>query len=564
VNDVVFFKSLVVMRAARVGGAVMLLTLSVWGRPPAAQTVADSAAAPAPPAAVTVAAESVPLVIGNRQIFEFRANTFGYSPAERAAAAQERITEALREHPRGDMQIEVATTESPIGTLMQIDGRWMFAVTPGDVNPLAGETYEELVVRTSQNLEAAVMAMAQQRTASGLVRSIAFSLGATVLFWLLLRLLVRVVRGSGGRIERALQARIERLKLPPTALITQFAVVVRVILRLAGIAFGLGLTNLWATFVLKQFPYTYPWGDQLDDYLLGIGTKIGLGVLHAIPNLFMLVLIYVLTRVVTRWVRALFDAVREGRFDLPGVDAETAQPTQRLVTVFVWLLAVAIAYPYIPGSSGTAFKGLSVLFGIMLSLGSSNVMSQAASGYILIFSKALRVNDYIRIADYEGTVMSMGVLSTKIRTARDEEINVPNAVIVGSITKNFTRLNRETGAPLTMAVTIGYSAPWRQVYAMLLEAAARTPGVRKDPEPRVLQTSLSDFFVEYTLLVRLEEPQARPRVLSALNANVQDVFNEHGVQIMSPHYEGDPDGKVWVPREKWFTPPAAQSPKEKA
>jgi small-conductance mechanosensitive channel len=166
----------------------------------------------------------------------------------------------------------------------------------------------------------------------------------------------------------------------------------------------------------------------------------------------------------------------------------------------------------------------------------------------------------VRIGDYEGTVMSVGLLSTKIRTPRDEEINVPNSLVVGTTTKNFTRLNRETGAPVTTAVTIGYSAPWRQVHAMLLEAAGRTSGLRKTPEPRVLQSSLSDFYVEYTLFGRLEVPETRVRVLSALHANIQDVFNEYGVQIMSPHYEGDPDGKVWVPKEKWHVAPADRSP----
>ena len=129
---------------------------------------------------------------------------------------------------------------------------------------------------------------------------------------------------------------------------------------------------------------------------------------------------------------------------------------------------------------------------------------------------------------------------------------------MGTTVKNYTRLNREIGAPVTTAVTIGYSAPWRQVHAMLLDAASQTPGLRKDPAPRVLQTALSDFYVEYTLVGRLEVPQSRPAVLSDLHANIQDMFNVHGVQIMSPHYEGDPGDKVWVPRDKWYSPPAEE------
>jgi small-conductance mechanosensitive channel len=150
------------------------------------------------------------------------------------------------------------------------------------------------------------------------------------------------------------------------------------------------------------------------------------------------------------------------------------------------------------------------------------------------------------------------MLSTKIRTVRNEEINVPNAVMVGTTLKNYTRLNRDTGVPVTTTLTIGYGNPWRQVHAMLLEAAEKTVGLRADPAPFVLQTALSDFFVEYTLIARLEVPQTRGLVLSQLHANIQDIFNVHGVQIMSPHYEGDPDGKVWVPKEKWYEKPAGQ------
>lgn len=91
---------------------------------------------------------------------------------------------------------------------------------------------------------------------------------------------------------------------------------------------------------------------------------------------------------------------------------------------------------------------------------------------------------------------------------------------------------------------------------MLIEAAGRTPGLLQEPAPFVRQRSLSDFYVEYMLGARIEEPHKRMAVLDALHRNIQDVFNEYGVQIMSPHYEADPPEKVWVPKEKWYEPPA--------
>ncbi len=242
-----------------------------------------------------------------------------------------------------------------------------------------------------------------------------------------------------------------------------------------------------------------------------------------------------------------------------GIDADVVQPTRRIITAAIWLFALALAYPYFPGSSSEAFKGLTVLVGVMVSLGASGVVGQAAGGFILTYSRALRGGDWVRIGEVEGAVVSVGVFSTKIRTYADEEVSIPNNVVLGTITRNFSRPAAGGASILETSVTIGYNAPWRQVHAMLLEAAVRTPELEREPPPEVLQTSLSDFYVQYSLRVRLLDQRRRPAVLSTLNANVQDVFNEYGVQIMSPHYVLDPDAPVVVPKQLWFQPPAGGS-----
>jgi small-conductance mechanosensitive channel len=94
------------------------------------------------------------------------------------------------------------------------------------------------------------------------------------------------------------------------------------------------------------------------------------------------------------------------------------------------------------------------------------------------------------------------------------------------------------------------------VQALLLLAAERTPGIRLEPKPAVRQTALQDFYVQYTLLVCLEQPDLRLPVLDALHANIQDAFNEYGVQIMSPNYEADPSGPKGVTRDRWYAAPA--------
>jgi len=201
-----------------------------------------------------------------------------------------------------------------------------------------------------------------------------------------------------------------------------------------------------------------------------------------------------------------------------------------------------MAYPYLPGSDSDAFKGVSVLVGVMITLGGSSLIGQGASGLILMYSRTLRVGEYVRISDQEGTVTEMGAFTTKIRTGLGEEVTVPNAVVLGTTTKNYSRAVKGAGYVLDTVVTIGYDTPWRQVQSLLLAAASRTEGVLPDPEPRVFQTALSDFYVEYRLVTQAvpELPRPRAEVLSALHANVLDVFNEAGVQIMSPHYLADP------------------------
>jgi small-conductance mechanosensitive channel len=228
--------------------------------------------------------------------------------------------------------------------------------------------------------------------------------------------------------------------------------------------------------------------------------------------------------------------------------------------VVIWLFALAMAYPYLPGAQSDAFKGVSVLAGLMLSLGASGVVGQAMSGFSLIYSRSMRVGEYVRIGETEGTVVELGLFATRVHTGLGEEVSLPNTVIFSQPVRNFSRLAQGGRFVLHTAVTIGYGTPWRQVHALLLEAARRTPGVAEVPAPYVVQTALSDFYVEYRLCAQstLAAAQRRVEAMSALHANVLDVFNENGVQIMSPHYRGDPaQAQVVAATDPW----AAQDPR---
>jgi small-conductance mechanosensitive channel len=312
------------------------------------------------------------------------------------------------------------------------------------------------------------------------------------------------------------------------------------------------LVYLWLTYVLLRFPYTQPWGQHLGGFLISLLTTLGTGILHSIPGMFTVIVIFLITRIVVRIVSRVFRQVEKGDLSLPWLHSDTARATRYLVVIMIWVFAITVAYPYIPGSNTDAFKGVSVLLGVMISLGSAGLVNQIMNGLVVVYSRALKPGELVQLGSDLGVVTDVGMLSTKLLTRRNEEITIPHAVLVGAKTVNYSRHAADGNAKLTTTITIGYDAPWRQVHALLLDAAARTEGVLKDPAPFVLQRALANFYVEYELVVSLERIEGRIKVLSELHMNIQDAFNEASVQIMSPAFESQPNYKVVVPKSQWF------------
>jgi small-conductance mechanosensitive channel len=178
------------------------------------------------------------------------------------------------------------------------------------------------------------------------------------------------------------------------------------------------------------------------------------------------------------------------------------------------------------------------------------------AGYAMIYRRAFKVGDRISIDNITGDVTEKRLMVTHLRTIKNEEVVVPNSTIINSSIINYSTLATRGGLILHTTVGIGYETPWRQVEAMLLLAAARTPGLLEEPAPFVLQRSLGDFAVTYELNAYCDNAQAMARLYTAMHRSVLDVFNEHGVQIMTPAYEGDPEVAKVVPKDRWYLSPA--------
>jgi small-conductance mechanosensitive channel len=500
--------------------------------------------------------EAAKVTVLTRNVAVLRAALFGLAPAVRAAEAHGRIERALRSG--GPLQVGVAERDE--GFLVQVDGATIFAITIDDTVertlPAARETAQQAAAALAQAIDES----REARDMKALMRGAVWSGVATlVLGGLLWGLNWLRQKGENWLVQKAV-VHADRLRVGGERLVG-LSSVMRAARSLLTTAFWLIVAVLvyeWLSLVLGQFAVTRAWGEQLNGYLWGLAERFVLAIVGAVPDLLAAALIFWLAYLLSSSIRSFFGKVAVGRVRLSWLDADVALTTSKLFVTVVWLFALAMAYPYLPGSETEAFKGLSVLFGLMLSLGASNLVGQLASGLILTYTHAMRPGEYVRIDQNEGTVITLGAFTTRIRTGMGEELTLSNSLVLGAVTRNYSRTVKGQGFIVDTTVTIGYDAPWRQVHAMLTEAALRTPGVLADPPPHVFQVALSDFYPEYRLVCQAvpSEPRPRAEVMSLLHQNIQDLFNQHGVQIMSPHYLGDPEQVKVVPRARWYEAPA--------
>lgn len=500
------------------------------------------------------AGEPATLTVWNRPIVTLRATIDNRPPRVRIAEIAERI-EDIPVTIIPEVTAVQATQGGLSGYWISASGRPILALIPEDLDPETGGSLGQVAQQTAKRLTAALEARSQQRRLPLLIRSIALTIAATGLFalmiWVISLLRTRALRRlSASTHRRPLEVRGTNLR-PYLRIIEQGTI------RATALGCALIAAYLWLTFVLLQFPYTEPWGDGLGAWIRGLVVQLGDGALHAVPGFVTVIIIFLLTRLITQAVGRFLRRVEAGWLRVTWLEADTARATRRIAVVLIWIFAFTVAYPYIPGSDSNAFKGVSVLLGLMISLGSAGFVNQVMSGFVIVYSRSMKTGEYVTMGSVDGTITEVGVLSTKMVTPTRQEITIPNAVLVGSEVTNHSRLNdRAHGSIVTTTVTLGYDTPWRQVHAMLTRAAERTEAVRTQPKPVVLQRALSDFYVEYQLLVSIDRPEMRRRVLSELHGHIQDVFNEFGVQIMSPHFVAQPEQPVTVPAEAWHAPPA--------
>lgn len=484
-----------------------------------------------------------PVIVNADTLFKFYTNQGMFDPKERAAVVSKRISEVVNrlDFNKDSLQLKNDTSLSVITYKSQL----LLAVNNKDAS------FSEL---DRPQLAASYLAILKQKLGNefeansikDLILNIAEAVAVIILLILLIWAVNRLFRLIKRKTLQAWESRVAKLAQQgaPVSYADRLLPLVSSLLKVARIFIVILLVYLALPVLFLIFPWTKPIATELLSYITNPLEAILMAFMHYIPNLLTIAVIYVFTHYIVKLFKFFANEIGNSRITIKGFYPEWAVPTYNIIKVLLYAFMFIVIFPYLPGSESKVFQGVTVFVGVLFSFGSSSAISNMVAGIVLTYMRAYKIGDRIKAGDVLGDVFEKNLLVTRIRTIKNEEITVPNSTILAMHTVNYTSSAKATGLILHTSVTIGYDAPWQTVHGLLTSAALATEGLLENPKPFVLQTELNDFNVTYQINAYTKLSHKTAAIYSALHQNIQDKFNEGGVEIMSPHFASLRDGNT--------------------
>jgi small-conductance mechanosensitive channel len=492
------------------------------------------------------------VVIEGRPILTVYEPVGTFTPEERAAGIESRITSAAKNNLLSPESIHL----QPRNAWTEILGEnaVIMAVTDQDAR-MAGKPRAQLALEYAENIRQEIKTYRHEHSWRLILRGI-LNVGLVTLVLAPLLWVVRRIRFLvRNRIQNYIRtcAHIEKR----SAWHMTVAYLGPILLALGGILRWLLILTLceaYLTLTLGFFSATREISLTVTKWVFSQLESLGQAALDYLPNLLVVAVIGLVTYYAFRLLRLLFGQISKGELKIRGFYSDWAEPTEKLARMLVLALAIIAAFPYLPAAKSPAFQGISIFVGLLLSLGSSSAVANAIAGVILTYMRSFLVGDWVQIGDTTGEVTEKTLLVTRVLTPKSEIITIPNATVMSGSVKNFSTEAKKSGVIFHTTVTIGYDAPWRTVHQLLTRAALATKHVLQQPTAFVLQKALDDFYVSYELNAYTDTPSMMLTIYSELHQNIQDKFNEAGVEICSPHFSSLRDGNVIAIPEQYIQP----------
>lgn len=490
-----------------------------------------------------------PVVVEGDTLFYLFTKRGGYTPPQRAQITGTAIEEiGKRFNLRPD---SVTIDHSDIVSDLMYGNKVLLSLTDQDAL-WEGISRDSLAKVRLQNVITKLHSLKAEHSLWRMIKRILYFLLVIVSQYFLFRLTNWLFHKVKARILRLKDTKIKPVSIQGYELLdAQKQTNLLVFLAGIGRYILMGLQLLFSVpLIFIIFPQTEGLAYRLLGYIWNPIKKIFVNVIDYIPDLFTIIIIWYAIKYLVRLVLYLAHEVEEGHLKINGFYPDWAMPTFHIVRFLLYAFMIAMIYPYLPNSKSGIFQGISVFVGLIVSLGSSTVIGNIIAGLVITYMRPFKLGDRIKLNDTTGNIIEKTPLVTRIRTPKNEVVTIPNSFIMSSHTVNYSTSAREYGLIIHSEVTIGYDAPWRKVNQLLIDAALNTPGVVDDPRPFVLETSLSDWYPVYQINAYIKEADKMAQIYSDLHQNIQDKFNEAGVEIMSPHYMATRDGnETTIPKD---------------
>jgi small-conductance mechanosensitive channel len=490
--------------------------------------------------------DGVPILLDGREVLTLRRGIAGFSLEERAETISRRLKRFAQDDSRS---IDSLTFQQPDDDFWYISSGQDVLLTINERDAQASRlTAKALVEQSLQQIKAALGQYRQDRKPGQLLRHSLYALIASVGF---LAFCFAVIRLSGRLfplLARLIARRVPAIRLNQVEIVSAQAIAqawLQVLTLLRLLLLSLGFFYL-AAFTLRLYPWTRAVGEDIRGYFYGSLEQVLTAIGNYLPNLFIVAIILFLAFSLLRALRPFFMAVDRGSLAIPGFYPEWGKPTFNLLAALVIALAAVLAFPFMPGFSSPAFQGISVFLGLLLSLGSTSAISNLIGGVILIYTRAFRIGDHIRVGDVIGDIIEKNFLAVRICTPANQIITIPNSSLLSNKVVNYNLSARDLNRALILqtTITLGYDLPWRRAHATLIAAALASEHILREPPPFVLQTDLGNDAVSYQLNAYTANPNLMVLVYSELHQHIQDQCAAHGIEILSPTYASLRDGSA--------------------
>ncbi len=307
---------------------------------------------------------------------------------DRAAALSEAIGEIAKSFKYSPEDLTTIKDDRIQGTLLMCGREYLGAVWEIEAKAL-GVTDTELAEERIEIIRQAIIDYRSDFSSGSIIKAVIYAVLATILLVVLLTVLSRLRR----RLENSLEQRIGTLTLFKVLKGEVLVNLFRAVNRLVYFVTLVWMVLAYLNFLLSLFPWTYGIASQVYGLAAGPLKAFGTAFLEQIPSFFFLAFIIIGTVFLLRGIRFFFHEIERGRIRISGFYPEWGRPTFNIVRLIVISFSIVVAFPYIPGSSSGAFKGMSLFIGLLVSIGSGGAMANVISGIILIYMRPFNIGD---------------------------------------------------------------------------------------------------------------------------------------------------------------------------